>query len=69
MKEGKARISEATFYRWKERHDGLMPSEARKLKHIEEENARLRYPFTNIPITLHHCVYHHPSCLHPPHIF
>lgn len=34
-------ISEATFYRWKERY-GLMPSEVRKLKHLEEENVRLR---------------------------
>lgn len=35
-------ISEATFYRWKNRCGGLMPSEVRKLKHLEEENARLR---------------------------
>lgn len=35
-------ISEATFYRWKERYGGLMPSEVRKLKHFVEENARLR---------------------------
>ena len=35
-------ISEATFYRWKDRYGGLMPSEVRKLKHLEEENARLR---------------------------
>ena len=35
-------ISEATFYRWKERYGGLMPSEVRKLKQFEEENARLR---------------------------
>lgn len=35
-------ISEATFYRWKDRYGGLMPSEVRKLKHLEEENTRLR---------------------------
>ena len=35
-------ISEATFYRWKERYGGLMPSEVRKLKHLAEENGRLR---------------------------
>lgn len=39
---GKLGISEATFYRWKERYGGLVPSEVRKLKHFEEENARLR---------------------------
>ena len=35
-------ISEATFYRWKDRYGGLTPPEVRKLKHLEEENARLR---------------------------
>ena len=35
-------ISEATFYRWKDRYGGLMPSEVRKLKHLEEMNATLR---------------------------
>jgi putative transposase len=32
-------ISEATFFRWK---GGLMPSEVKKLRQLEEENARLR---------------------------
>jgi putative transposase len=35
-------ISEGTFYRWKKVYGGLMPSEVRKLRHLEEENARLR---------------------------
>jgi putative transposase len=35
-------ISEQTFYRWKKRYGGLMPSEVRRLKQLEEENARLR---------------------------
>lgn len=35
-------ISEQTFYRWKKRFGGLMPSEVRRLKQTEEENARLR---------------------------
>jgi putative transposase len=35
-------ISQATFFRWKKVYGGLMPSEVRKLKHLEEENARLR---------------------------
>ena len=29
-------ISEATFYRWKERYGGLMPSEVRKLMRFEK---------------------------------
>ena len=35
-------ISEQTFYRWKKRFGGLMPSEVRRLKQMEEENSRLR---------------------------
>lgn len=35
-------ISEATFYRWKQVYGGLMPSEVRKLRQLEEENRRLR---------------------------
>ena len=35
-------ISEQTFYRWKKRYGGLMPSEVRRLKQLEEENNRLR---------------------------
>jgi putative transposase len=35
-------ISEQTFYRWKKRYGGLMPSEVRRLKQLEEENVRLR---------------------------
>jgi putative transposase len=35
-------ISEATFYRWKQKYGGLMPSEVQRLRHLEEENARLR---------------------------
>jgi putative transposase len=35
-------ISEQTFYRWKKKFGGLMPLEVRKLRQLEEENARLR---------------------------
>ena len=35
-------VSRATFYRWKKVYGGLMPSEVRRLKQLEEENARLR---------------------------
>jgi putative transposase len=36
-------ISEQTFYRSKKKFGGLMPSEVRKLRQLEEENARLRH--------------------------
>ena len=38
----KAGISEATFYNWREKYGGLMPSEMRRLKQLEEENGKLR---------------------------
>jgi transposase-like protein len=35
-------ISETTFHRWKARYSGMNPSEARRLKELEKENARLK---------------------------
>ena len=35
-------ISEATFYNWKSKLGGLDVSEARRLKQLEGENARLK---------------------------
>ncbi|MEC5208825.1 putative transposase [Vogesella perlucida] len=35
-------ISEATFYNWKKKYGGLGVSEFRRLKQLEEENARLK---------------------------
>ena len=35
-------ISEATFYVWKKKFGGLMPSEVRRLRHLQEENQRLK---------------------------
>jgi putative transposase len=35
-------ISTATFYAWKAKYGGLDVSQARKLKTLEEENARLK---------------------------
>ena len=35
-------ISEQTFYRWKSKYGGLQVNEVRRLKTLEEENARLK---------------------------
>jgi putative transposase len=35
-------ISEATFYVWKKKYASLGVAELRKLKHLENENARLK---------------------------
>lgn len=38
----KAGISQQTYYKWRKKYAGLMPSEVRRLKQLEEENARLK---------------------------
>ncbi len=35
-------ISDATFYKWRQKYGGLGPSELRKLKQLEEENSKLK---------------------------
>ena len=38
----KAGISVQTYYRWRKKYGGLMPSEMKRLKQLEEENQRLK---------------------------
>jgi putative transposase len=38
----KAGISEATFYNWRKKYAGLMPSKVKRLKQLEEENGKLK---------------------------
>jgi len=35
-------VSEATFYNWKKKYGGLSVTEVRRLKQLEDENARLK---------------------------
>jgi putative transposase len=35
-------ISEATFHRWKNRYGGMSSRQAKRLKELESENARLK---------------------------
>jgi putative transposase len=35
-------ISEATFYNWKKKYGGMTVTELRRLKQLEDENARLK---------------------------
>jgi len=37
----KAGISVQTYYRWRKKYGGLMPSEMKHLKQLQEENQRL----------------------------
>ncbi len=38
----KAGISEATYYNWRKKYAGLLPSEMKRLRQLEEENGRLK---------------------------
>jgi putative transposase len=38
----KAGISQATYFNWKKKYDGLQPPEMRRLKQLEEENSKLK---------------------------
>ena len=35
-------VSEQTFYHWKKEYGGMLPSEARELKHLRDENTKLK---------------------------
>jgi len=37
----KAGISQATYF-WKKKYDGLLPTEMRRLRQLEDENTKLR---------------------------
>lgn len=38
----KVGISQATYFNWKKKYAGLMPSEMRRLRELEDENGRLK---------------------------
>jgi putative transposase len=38
----KAGISQATYFNWKKKYAGMMPSEMRRLRELEDENGRLK---------------------------
>ena len=38
----KAAISQATYFNWKRKYDGLLPTEMRRLKQLEDENGKVR---------------------------
>lgn len=40
----KSRGADATFYTWRKKYDGMEVSDAKRLKAVEEENAKLKKP-------------------------
>lgn len=49
----KMEISEQTFYRWKKKYAGLMPSELKRLRQLEEENKRLKQMVADLSLAKH----------------
>lgn len=45
-------ISKAAFYKWRQRYGGLEATELRRLKELEEENAKLKRMYANLALDL-----------------
>jgi putative transposase len=41
-------ISDATFYNWKSKYGGMEASDVKRMKDLEEENARLKKMYANL---------------------
>jgi len=45
-------ICRATFYKWRARYGGMEASELKRIKKLEEENARLKRMYANLALEL-----------------
>lgn len=45
-------ISRAAFYKWRQRYGGLDASELKRIKQLEEENAKLKRMYANLALDL-----------------
>jgi putative transposase len=45
-------VSKATFYKWRQRYGGMEASELKRVKHLEEENAKLKRMYADLAIEL-----------------
>jgi transposase-like protein len=43
-------ISEQTYYRWRKKYGGLKTDQARRMKDLEKENARLRRAISDLTL-------------------
>lgn len=48
LKKQESGISEVTFYNWKSKYGGMEASDVKRLKDLEEENARLKRKFAEL---------------------
>jgi putative transposase len=45
-------VSQAAFYKWRQRYGGMEGSELKKLKELEEENPRLKQMYAELALDL-----------------
>jgi putative transposase len=45
-------VSKATFYKWRERYGGMEASELKRIKELEEENAKLKRMYASLAMEL-----------------
>lgn len=45
-------VSRAAFYKWRERYGGMTASELKRIKELEEENAKLKRMYANLALDL-----------------
>ena len=45
-------VSRASFYKWHQRYSGMEASELKRVKELEEENARLKRMYANLAMEL-----------------
>lgn len=45
-------LSKATFYKWRQRYGGMEASELKRVKELEEENAKLKRMYANLALEL-----------------
>lgn len=45
-------VSKASFYKWRQRYGGMQASELKRVKELEEENARLKRMYSNLAMEL-----------------
>ena len=43
-------ITSATFYKWRQRYSGMQASEVKKMKELQEENAKLKRMFADLSL-------------------
>ena len=46
-------ICDQTFYRWKKKYAGMLPSDVKKLRQLEEENRQLKQLVADLSLDKH----------------